>query len=151
MHHLRARLGSLLAAASCRLYDRNFSGESSLVLMIVIVLLLAAPVAVGFVKSRRKRREDRRHLAAFVGFSAAVVAVIADIVAFAFFYWLGEGRMRYMVPAQRVFLAIPSMIGSVSFVVAFVAGLLSRGGQRVFLVAFAIAMAFVYVLTAFSN
>ena len=118
--------------------------------LLVIVILAAAPVMIGFIGSRKRRREDRQHFVAFVGFSGSIVAVVVTIA------WLIGARLS-TAPAQHPSAALQTFelvfgyIGIISSVVAFVAGLLSTGIQRVALVMLGPLMGLIYVVGAFYN
>ena len=47
--------------------------------MLAVYILLAVPVVIGLRRSIRDRHLDRRHFVSFVGFIAALVAVIAQL------------------------------------------------------------------------
>lgn len=118
--------------------------------LLVIVVLVAVPVTTGFIGSRKRRREDRQHFAAFVGFCGSIVAVVVTIA------WLIGARLS-TAPAQHPSAALQTFelvfgyIGIISSVVAFVAGLLSTGIQRVALVMLGPLMGLIYVVGAFYN
>src|SRR5580693_2068053 len=101
-------------------------------------------MVVGFVRTRDQRSVDRRHLAAFVGFSAAVVALIAGISgAAATAVWFGPA---YFHPVRQGFLAVFSVVALVSTGIAFIAALFSRGISRIALVIFGPLMCLIYLL-----
>src|SRR5690349_79094 len=94
-----------------------------------IALLMLIPVVGGFINSRDRRHVDRRYFAAFVGFSAAVVALIATILGIlATRVWSGP---PYYHPVRQNFEVGLSLIGSASTSVALAAGLISKGIWRV--------------------
>jgi len=123
-----------------------------IILSALVCLVIAIPVVAGFMSSRRQRGVDRRHFAAFLGFSAAVVAlgVMAAAIA-ATIVWFRPPQSPYDHPVEQGFVFICSVIGLLSTGTAFVAGLFSTGIRRVALILFGPCMALVYVLAAFSN
>ena len=123
-----------------------------LTLSALISLVIAVPIIEGFIDTRKQRTVDRRYLAAFVGFTAATVAlsaiifgVIADII------WVRPPESAYYHPVERGFVAIMSLVALLSTGVAFFAGLCSRGSWRITLVLFPPAMAVIWLLAALSN
>ena len=123
-----------------------------IILSALISLVIAVPVVAGFISSRRQRTVDRRHFAAFVGFSAAIVALGAIIAAIAAtIVWLKPPQSPYDHPVEQGFVAILCIIGLLSTGIAFIAGLFSGGIRRVALVLFVPAMAIIWLLAAFSN
>jgi hypothetical protein len=122
--------------------------------MIVFMLLavaLAVPTLVGFVRIRRQRRVDRRHFAAFIGFSAAVLAIAILIVKLTNQWWLGPVKSRYISDASMDVIAVSSIILHLSTLVAFSSGFFSTGLWQTFLIVFGPVMFLMYVLLAFSN
>ena len=118
----------------------------------LLTLVIAVPVVAGFITSRGQRGVDRRHLAAFVGFSAAIVALGATIGGItASIIWLRPPQSPYDHPLEQGFVFIFSIVGLLSTGTAFCAGLFSNGVRRIALVLFGPAMAVVYMLAAFSN
>src|SRR5215471_6050230 len=123
-----------------------------LILSALITLVIAIPVLTGFIHSRERHSIDRRHFAAFVGFSAAIVALGATIAGItSTIIWFKPPQHPYYHPFEQGFVAIFSIIGLLSTGTAFFAGFFSDGIRRVALVLFGPAMAVVYVLAAFSN
>jgi hypothetical protein len=116
-----------------------------MVALLLIILVIAVPVALGFRKSRADRAVDRRHFAAFIGFSAALFALGSAIL------WLITGQIQTPTPTQQASVFVVGVISNISAVAALVCGILSRGAQRVALIAFGIGMQLIYVLGAFSN
>jgi hypothetical protein len=112
---------------------------------------LAVPTVVGFVRIRPQRRVNRRHLAAFIGFSAALLAITIFIVNLAYQWWLGPVKFRYISDASRDVIAVSAIVLHLSTLVAFSSGFFSTGSWRIFLVAFGPVMFLMYVLLAFSN
>ena len=118
----------------------------------VVALLLAVPVLAGLIRSRKQRAIDRQHFAAFIGFSAAIVALISITSGItANIIWVTSPESPHDHPVEQGFVAIFSIIGLLSTSVAFVAGLCSSGIRRLALVLFAPAGAIIYLLAAFSN
>lgn len=123
-----------------------------IILSALISLVIAVPVAAGFISSRRQRGVDRPHFAAFVGFSAAIVALSAMISGIAAtIVWMRPPQSPYYHPVESGFVFIFCLIALLSTGVAFFAGLFSSGIRRVALVLFVPAMAIVWLLAAFSN
>jgi hypothetical protein len=58
-------------------------GKKMIILSALISLVIAVPVVAGFISSRRQHTVERRYFAAFVGFSAAIVALSAMIASIA--------------------------------------------------------------------
>ncbi|MGP0096528.1 MAG: hypothetical protein ACLPHI_05800 [Terriglobales bacterium] len=110
---------------------------------LLVTLIVAVPVVAGFITSRRRRRLDRWHFAAFVGFSGGVAAVAATIL------WLASARN--LSPAWQGVTFVSGIVGIISSLVAFFAGLFTGGVPRFALVSFGIAMGLIYFLGAFSN
>lgn len=118
----------------------------------LVALLVAVPVLGGFIRSRRQRSIDRQHFAAFVGFSAAIVALISITSGItANIIWVMAPESPHDHPVEQAFVAIFSIIGLLSTCVAFFAGLCSSGIRRLALVLFVPAVALIYLLAAFSN
>jgi hypothetical protein len=123
-----------------------------MIIALLLTLLIAVPVVAGFITSRGQRGIDRRHFAAFVGFSAAVVALSAMIASIAAtIVWLKPPQSPYYHPVEQGFVFIFSIIGLLSTGTAFIAGLCSSGIRRVALVLFVPAVAIIWFLAAFSN
>jgi hypothetical protein len=110
--------------------------------LIAIFLVLAVPAGVGFLTSRRQRQIDRRHFAAYLGFSASLVSITTSFVCFV------VADPPYPSPTRQGFLFIVGCIFMLSLALTFFAGLFSRGLQRVALVALAIVMGFLYLAIA---
>jgi len=90
----------------------------------LLTLVIAVPVVAGFITSRGQRGVDRRHLAAFVGFSAAIVALGATIGGItASIIWLRPPQSPYDHPLEQGFVFIFSIVGLLSTGTAFCAGL----------------------------
>ncbi len=109
--------------------------------------VLAGLMTWGLLASRKQRSVDQQHLAAFIGFIAAVIAV-AGIV-----YILGEAAMlRHLSPSTmnpifQVFNAVVSVIFFGALVVTFVAGLFSRGIHRVALISCSVVVSLMLLFT----
>jgi hypothetical protein len=95
----------------------------------------------GLLFSRKQRGVDRRHFAAFVGFTAAVVAVTATT----FELLVTDFYPHSMSRAWGEFLFATCIIVTFSIPITFLAGLLSRGTQRVALVSGGIVVALMYI------
>jgi hypothetical protein len=136
----------------CGVDPRSRSSKLVIILSAIVSLLIAVPVVAGFISSRRQRSLDRRHFAAFVGFSAAIVALSAVIASIAAtIIWMRPPESPYYHPVVAGFGFICSWIGLLSTGIAFFAGLFSSGIRRVGLVLFVPAMAIIWLLAAFSN
>jgi len=123
-----------------------------IILSALVSLVIAVPVVAGFISSRTERTVDRRHFAAFVGFSAAIVALSAMIASIAAtIVWLRPPQSPYDHPVLQGFVFIFSIMGLLSTGIAFVAGLCSSGIRRVALVLFVPAIAIIWLMAAFSN
>ena len=116
-----------------------------------MAVLGCVSVIGGFVRSRRERDADRQHFAAFVGFSAALIAAPLMVVHIAIPLGLGPIRFRYIGSIAGDLIAISAIAQHLSTLVAFFAGLFSGGIWRVFLVLFGPVMLLMSVLLAFSN
>ena len=123
-----------------------------IILSAIVSVAIAVPVIAGLISTRRQRGVDRPHFAAFVGFSAATVALSAMISGIAAtIVWMRPPQSPYCHPVVAGFGFIFSWIALLSTGVAFFAGLFSSGIRRVALVLFVPAMAIVWLLAAFSN
>lgn len=123
-----------------------------MLVLLMIVGAMALPMTAGFIKSRSQRKLDRRHFAAFVGFTAAIVLLIATLVGMsAALAWFSATHPRHYDPVQQGFVAILGIIGLTSTGVAFFAGFLSDGTRRVTLIMFGPVMVLIYVMGAFTN
>ena len=106
-----------------------------------VALVVAGLMIWGFMTSRRQRGIDHRHFAAFVGFTAAVVAVTATTLCL-----VGvDLHPHSMDPVWGGFGYVTGMISIVSVAVTFFAGLFSRGIQRIALVSCGIVVALMYL------
>src|ERR1700730_16570034 len=91
----------------------------------------------GFISSRTQRRVDRRHFAAFLGFSTGTVSVIATMVSFTIgIVWLRPPELPYYHPTLQGMIFVSESIGILATGLAFVAGLFSGGTARVKLLTF---------------
>jgi hypothetical protein len=116
-----------------------------------LAVLLAIPIIAGFLSSLRERRANRQQSAAFIGFTAAMVAIAAMIVNTSIVSWLGPVRFRFIGEGLQTSLAIFSIIQHLSTLVAFCAGFFTIGIRRVSLIIFGPVIFFMYVVEAFSN
>jgi len=105
--------------------------------MLAVYILLAVPVVIGLRRSIRDRHLDRRHFVSFVGFIAALVAVIAAAFSEGMLMRLGVQSYYSTSSAWKVVLAILSLSTFSGCALAFVAGLFSTGRRRIFLIALA--------------
>lgn len=96
---------------------------------------------MGLLSSRKQRGVDRRHFAAFVGFTAAVVAVTATTFELA----VTDFGPHSMSRGWGEFLFATCIIGIFSIPITFVAGLLSRGTQRIVLVSSGIVVVLMFI------
>jgi len=91
--------------------------------LLLIVLVIAVPVIAGFINSRKQRRVDRRHFAAFLGFSAGLVSVVATTISFTVaILWFRPPQLPYFHPSLQGVAFISSSIGLISSGVAFLGG-----------------------------
>jgi hypothetical protein len=111
--------------------------------LLVVALVTAGFVWWGFTTSQKQRGIDRRRYSAFVGFSAALVAVSAMALALV----VGAPH-THPSPGAAVFLAITSIIVTISFLVTVFAGLFSRGGQRIALLSFCVVLFLIFAFNA---
>ena len=109
----------------------------------VVALVTAGFVWWGFTASRRQRDIDRRHRAAFVGFSAALVAISAATLGL-----IVGAPHAHPSPAVAGFLGVTGIIATASILVTFCAGLFSIGGQRVALLSFCFVMFLIFMFNA---
>jgi len=104
-------------------------------------------VVWGFMVSRKQRGIDRRHYAAFVGFSAAVVAVAATTLETI----VADLQSHPVNPVLGGLGFITGVIAIISIVATFFAGLFSLGTQRIALVSCGIAVALMYLSIVVSH
>ncbi len=116
-----------------------------MILLLPVIVVLAVLVGFGFVSSRKTRHVDWRNSAAFVGFSSDLVAVTAT------FLWAVAALPSYASIPRQEFTFVVGLIGILSALMAFLAGLVSRGAQRLKLVGFAVVIGFVYLLGMFTH
>jgi hypothetical protein len=112
-----------------------------------VAFALAGLMIWGLLTSRKKRNIDRRHLAAFGGFNAGVVAVGGIIYDLAVTTIRGHASPLTMSPVLQVFDAVVSLIFFTALLVSFLAGLFSRGRQRIALVCCSVLISMMLVLT----
>jgi hypothetical protein len=110
-------------------------------ILLPVALVIVGLMIWGFIVSREQRGIDRRHFAAFVGFSAAVIAVTATTLELV----VADLHPHSMSPAWGGFLFLNGIIAIVSIAVTFFAGLFSRGTQRFALVSCGIVVALMYL------
>jgi len=108
--------------------------------LLTVALFLAGLVGWGFTTSRKQRGIDRRHLAAFVGFSAALVAVSAVALGL-----IVGAPHTHPTPAVAGFLGVIGIIVTISFLVTVFAGLFSRGGQRIALLSSCVVLFLIFL------
>jgi hypothetical protein len=122
-----------------------------MIVLLGAAVLLSIPVIAGLVKSRREQSMDRQHFSAFVGFSAATIAITLMTLNIGLQLWLGPARVRFLGSFSLGSIAVFAILQHLSTLVAVVAGFLSAGGSRIFLVVFGPVMLFFSILLAFSN
>ena len=105
------------------------------------MLVIGGLVVWGFMASLKQRGIDRRHYAAFVGFSAAVVAVAATTLAIV----VAGLQPHPMNPVLGGLGLVTGVIAIVSICVTFFAGLFSLGTRRIALVSCGIVVALMYL------
>jgi len=120
-----------------------------MVIRLLVVSLLSLPVVLGFARARRQRDIDGRHLAAFVGFTAALTTTVLSLI-FLTTMAIWPGPLYYH-PALQIFVAICSLAAFGGMGTAFVAGLFSRGRQRLILVIFGPFMCIVLFIIGLAN
>lgn len=114
---------------------------------IYIYILLAVPMLIGLRVSLRDRHLDRRHFISFLGFTAALVAVAAAVAHEGMNMWRGVQSYYSTSSAWKVLLAISGLTEVLGCVLAFVAGLLSTGRRRIFLIVLAGFLPFLLFIT----
>jgi len=118
-----------------------------MMILLAVALVTAGLMVWGLLTSRKDRGMDRRQYAAFVGFIAGAIAVTGvtlDVVVAAV---QGHVSPYDMGVARQVFNLVVGVITFTSIPVAFFSGLLSRGIQRIALIAGIFVVSFVLVLT----
>ena len=108
----------------------------------LILTLLGVLASYGTVVSCKKRTVDRRHLAAFVGYVALTVAVIALIVA------IVVTVEPYPSSVRQGFTFIICVIWLLATLAVFIGGALSAATQRILLLVSGIMICVSYVLLA---
>lgn len=120
--------------------------------LLLLTVLLTLPMAVGLVRSWRQRRLGRHYLAAFLGFSAAMIALASDVAGLSVsLVWFNPSHPRHYHPVAQAFIAVCSVVGLTSTSVAFFSGFLCKGIRRVALIAFGPVVLSIYVMSAFTN
>lgn len=117
-----------------------------MILLLPVIVVLAVLVGFGFVGSRKTRHVDWRNFAAFIGFSSDLVAVAAT-----FLWAVAAALPSYASIPRREFTFVVGLIGILSALMAFLAGLVSRGVQRLKLVGFGVVIGFVYLFGMFTH
>ena len=117
-----------------------------MIVLLVVALVTAGFMWRGFTSSRKQRDIDRRHRVAFVGFSAALVAVSAMTLGLI----IGAPH-AHPSPAVAGFLGVIGIILTISFLVTFFSGLFSIGGQRIALLSFCVVLFLIFVFDAVSH
>ncbi len=110
-------------------------------ILLLGALVIGGLVVWGLMASRKQRRIDRRHYAAFVGFSAAVVAVAATALETV----MAGLQPHPMDPVLGGLGFVIGVIAIVSIAVTFFAGLFSLGTQGIALVSCGIVVAPMYL------
>jgi hypothetical protein len=108
---------------------------------------IAGLVVWGFVPSWKHRDIDRQHFAAFVGFSGAIVAATATT----FESVVADLYPHTMIPAVQGSAFVAGVIAIISIFVTSIAGLFSRGIQRIALVSCGIVVALMYLFVMVSH
>jgi hypothetical protein len=111
--------------------------------LLVVALVTAGFVWWGFTTSRKQRGIDRRHRAAFVGFSAALVALSALAVGL-----IVGAPHTHPGPGASGLIFGAGIIVTASFLVTFLAGLFSIGGQRIALLSFCLVLFLIFMFNA---
>src|SRR5579863_4080841 len=109
-------------------------------ILLMTALATAGLTAWGLITSRKKRGIDRRHRAAFVGFSTALIASTAMTLGL-----IAGASHDHPSSAVSGFLFVISCIATVSILVTFVAGLFSGGVQRIALVSCSFVVFLIYL------
>jgi len=114
-----------------------------MIILLPLALVIGGLKAWGFMTSRKQRGIDRRYFAAFVGFTAALVAVIALTLGM-----IVGAPHTHPSPAVSGFLFVISMIWLISMLVTVFAGLISRGVQRIALVSCSVVLCLIFLFNA---
>ena len=122
---------------------QQLSWVRTMTILVTIAIVIAGLTAWGLITSRKERGIDGRHLAAFVGFSVALVAAAATTLGL-----IVGATHTHPSPAASGFLFIAWSIATVSILVTVVAGLFSRGVQRIALVSCSVVLFLIYLLNA---
>jgi hypothetical protein len=110
-------------------------------ILLLGALVIGGLVVWGFMPSLKQRGIDRPHFAAFVGFSAAVIAVAATTLELV----VANLYPHSMSPASQGFAFVTGIIAIITIAVTFFAGLFSRGTHRIALVSCGIVVALMYL------
>ena len=116
-----------------------------MILLIPVILILAVPMWLALMTSRKQRHEDWRSFAAFLGFGSSLVAIVATLL------WAFAGLPSHASVKLQEFTFVIGVVGILATLLACSAGVVSRGVQRLKLVGFTVAMAFVYLLGMFTH
>ncbi|HXM60376.1 MAG TPA: hypothetical protein VN950_05935 [Terriglobales bacterium] len=111
--------------------------------LLTVALVTAGFVWWGFATSRKQRGIDRRHRAAFVGFSAALVAVSATTLGL-----IVGAPHTHPSPAVAAFLGVTGIIFTISLLVTVFAGLFSQGAQRIALLSCCVVLFLILLFNA---
>ena len=120
-----------------------------MIVFLLLAVLVAVPVVVGFIRAQKERHISRRHLAAFVGFSSALVGALLTCIAFGVdTIWPGPA---YYHPIITDIVAICSFGWLAASVISLVAGVLSTGRSRLILILYAPITLVIYMFAALGN
>src|ERR1051326_1796315 len=108
-----------------------------------VVLAIGGLTVWGFMTSRKQRGIDRRYFAAFVGFTAGLIAVVSLTLGIVVGF-----PHTHPSPAVSGFLFVISTIWLIAMLVAVIAGLISRGVQRITLVSCSIVLCLIFLFNA---
>lgn len=109
--------------------------------MTILALITAGFTVWAWSATRSIGTAEPRHLAVFVGFSAATASATAIcIVSF-----LADARPHSMDAAVQGAIFVGSIIAVTGAAVAFFAGFFARGRRRVALLSSGVAVAFIYL------
>ena len=111
-----------------------------MIILLPFSLVIGGLMVWGFITSRKQRSIDRRHFITFVGFTAALVAVAALTLGMA----VGAPH-AHPSPSVSGLLFVISMIWLISMLVTIVAGLISRGVQRIALVSCSVVLSLIFL------
>jgi hypothetical protein len=115
--------------------------------MLFFAVVLGGLMTWGLVTSWKDRSIDRRHFIAFVGFTAALIAVAGMI-----YHLIQTGMRGHLSPytESTVLQVVNAVVGislSGALLVTFLAGLFSRGIQRIGLVCCSVVVSLMLLLT----